>query len=365
MRSAFVASGGGIKAYAFHLGALRALEESGFRRQLATDYDESKRAPELIDTYIGSSAGACIAAACVFFETLDEAEGVIGLGKTGTPRFSRRTLFHPNAGSLRPFKSSGLFYAAGVEKYFRARATTNDFTKMAPNFFVCATQLNSSRKVVFGPRDSAVNGTYDRFIAYYNDVPVSQAIAASVSVPGVFQPYKITNKKSGEVFEYIDGEIRETLSTHVARDSGVDLVIVSNVWMPYHYDPEFGSVSRMGMSTVVTQTITQIIEQKVDRLRNEFDRCGEALSAVRQFGKDEKLPDARVEALIHRMSEILRYRSMDEIWISPDRYDSAFNLAPAWTFDANILRFAKDVGYRQAQKALAAWHKRREKSNNR
>src|SRR4051812_45238284 len=77
---AFVASCGGLKAYAFHTGVLRALAENGFRRRLAW----MPRVPAQprtdgsieITTYIGSSAGACIAAACAFFASLDDTEGV-------------------------------------------------------------------------------------------------------------------------------------------------------------------------------------------------------------------------------------------------------------------------------------------------
>ena len=48
-----------------------------------------------------------------------------------------------------------------------------------------------------------------------------------MSVPGLFRPYGIANPRSGEIFEYVDGEVRETLSMHVARDTGAELVIVS------------------------------------------------------------------------------------------------------------------------------------------
>ena len=38
--------------------------------------------------------------------------------------------------------------------------------------------------------------------------------------------YVIEHPEVGTKYEYIDGEVRETLSVHVARDQGVDLVIV-------------------------------------------------------------------------------------------------------------------------------------------
>jgi len=48
----------------------------------------------------------------------------------------------------------------------------------------------------------------------------------------------------------------------------------------------------------------------------------------------------------------LKYRNMDEIYVGPDRYDSKFNLAPSWSFDRSILRFAYQTGYERAMRAL-------------
>jgi predicted acylesterase/phospholipase RssA len=354
-----VASGGGLKAYAFHAGVLRALEENGFRRRLAwmPRLPAQQRADGSIEitTYIGSSAGACIAAACAFFASMDDTEGVIGLRPTKVPRFGYGALFRPHAGWYNLRERAGLFSADGVEAYFRERATCNDFRLIGPEIYICATQLNGSRKVVFGPRDSSVNGQYDRFIAYYNDVPISQAVAASVSVPGLYRPFPIRNQRSGETFEYIDGEVRETLSVHVARDKQVPLVVVSNVWMPYHYDPKIGSVSAMGVPMILTQTITQMVEQKVDRLRNEYDRYGEAVELVREFGRAEGLADDLVERLIKAISATLRYFPMDEIYIVPDRHDSEFTLMPSWSFKRQHLELALSRGYQRAIRAIAAW----------
>ena len=353
-----------MKAYAFHIGVMRALEEHGFYRVLAKEAERKGPKPAggiPIGVYIGSSAGACAAAACIFFESLDEAEGVIGLRKTNTPRFSRRVLYRPNLRLL--LDRAGLCDASGVERYFRDRATNNDFRQIDPEVFICATQLNGSRKVIFGPRDSAIDGVYNKFIAYYNNVPISKAVAASVSVPGIFRPYALINPHSQERFEYTDGEVRETLSVHIARDNEVDLVVVSNVWMPYHYDPTLGTVSNLGIGHILGQTVTQIIEQKVDRFRNEFDRYAAAFETIRQFGKKEGLAQLQIDRLLAEVSEVLRYREMDEIFVCPDRYDTRFNLAPKWSFNPKHLRFARDTGYERAQLAISKWHQRHEEKS--
>ena len=364
MKCAFVASGGGLKGYAFHLGVLRALEERGFRRVRAGERPLDAPAPDIpIASYIGSSAGACVAAACVFFESLDDAEGVIGLRPTRVPRFGRSVLFRPRLGGLRPF--TGVFYADAIERYFRDRAAGhNDFRTLGPEMYICATQLNGSRKVVFGPRDSAVGGRYNPYIAYYDDVPISSAIAASVSVPGFYQPYRIQTANR-EPFEYIDGEVRETLSVHVARDTDVDLVIVSNAWMPYHYERSRGSIAKLGIGHIIRQSLTQIVEQKIDRFRNEVDRHRAAIDAIRDFGREHRLPPAQVDALVERIAGILRYRAMDQIYISPLRNDAEFNLLPSWSYSRKVLRAALDVGYSRAHRALDRWQRRDESLSER
>ena len=50
----------------------------------------------------------------------------------------------------------------------------------------------------------------------------------------------------GTPIYYIDGEIRDTLSTHVAIDAGADLVIASHTHQPYHFQKEIGSLTEHG-----------------------------------------------------------------------------------------------------------------------
>jgi predicted acylesterase/phospholipase RssA len=352
-KCALVLSGGGIKAFAFHMGVVRALEETGFRRKLAREPRVTPNDLNVISTFIGSSAGACFAAACVTAERYQDMLCFVGLAPGPFPPLGYLRLFRP-ALSL-----SGLFYASGLEKYMRERLPSNDFRDMGPEMYVVATQLNGARKVVFGPKDSSRDGRYDPYIAYYNDVPVSKAIAASASVPGLFAPYRIENRRSKELIEYTDGEVRETLSVHVARDNDVDLVIVSNMWMPYHYDHKIGSISRRGFSAVLNQTVTQMIEQKIDRFRNEADRYRIMVQIVKEFSDQHGISAPDVEALVDKVSTAMRFRAMEEIYIAPDKYDTEFTLLNSWTFDKGILRAAYEYGYKRGRVSTDAWLKAR------
>jgi len=357
VKCAFVASGGGLRAFAFHVGVVRALEEHGFRRKLANEPRDAESGERTISSYIGSSAGACFSIAAAFYDSLDQAEHVIGLRPGKGPQLGRSTLFRPSGNWLRGgHKVAGIFSASGVARFMETLCgDRNDFRSLGPEIYVCATQLNGPRKVVFGPRDSAVADQYDPFIAYYNDVSISNAVAASVSVPVMFAPYKIRNSRSGEIFEYIDGEVRETLSVHVARDTDVELAIVSNTWMPYYYKKGIGSVSEHGLFAVLNQAVSQAIEQKVDRFRYETDRYRETIDAIREFGKWEGLRQDQIDNLVGQVCLTLNYREIEEIYIAPDPYDDDFGLIPSFTFDPEKLRRAMNTGYQRAQLALSTW----------
>src|SRR5690606_41974258 len=63
------------------------------------------------------------------------------------------------------------------------------------------------------------NPSHDNTSVYYTGTNVSYAAAASMSVPPFYCPYPIKNLLTKGIDYYIDGEIRETLSTHVDRKS--------------------------------------------------------------------------------------------------------------------------------------------------
>ena len=159
-------------------------------------------------------------------------------------------------------KINGLFTAKGIERYLRKHVLTdNNFSSLGAEHFIVSTQLNHSRKVIFG---NFKERKKDKNIYYANFVKISDAVAASISIPPVFSPYKILNEK-GEDYYFFDGEIRDTLSTHVAAGHGADLVISSYSWQPYHYTNRHGSLHNFGIPVIVNQAIYQIVEQKIQK----------------------------------------------------------------------------------------------------
>jgi len=110
---------------------------------------------------------------------------------------------------------NGLFTTKNMERYIRTQVfPENNFNKLIPKLYIVATQLNHSRKVIFGPFDET---TKTKSLLRANFSKVSDAVAASAALPGVFAPYGIKTPKGIEMY-FFDGEIRDTLSTHVAAD---------------------------------------------------------------------------------------------------------------------------------------------------
>ena len=368
-RVALVAGGGAVKAYAFHVGVLRGLEQDGFFFRSGLRWSPRKAPPHVreIDTYVGSSAGACAVAAIAGGNRVEDLRAGLMGTHPKVPTFGYRTLFVPVAPNplayvrrlarrwrmdgLRPshlLNMGGLLTTAGVEKYFRRHVLpTNRFADLAPDLFLTATQVNNARKVVFGPVDSmAQGGGYDPSCAYYDNVLISHALAAAVAVPPVFAPYAIVSPSSGKRFHYYDGEVREPLSAHVARDAGADFVIASSIWSPYSYDDQVGSLADMGMAVIAEQAIHQAIEQKVDqdrKLGRRFDRLLELIAA---HGQRHHLPDEAIGELREQVCELLGHRPLQSLYISPDRADYEVFMHSPFSFDRQTVDGCIDAGHR-------------------
>ncbi|MEN9724140.1 MAG: hypothetical protein RJB38_2126, partial [Pseudomonadota bacterium] len=277
---AFVCSGGATKAGAFHIGVALALQEQGFRFVGGLQPREGGAGglhrPMEIGTYVGSSAGSIICSYLASGYSLDNIfNSFTGRVPTDATDWSPKVLpqlTYPTMFRLRPglareqfsqlmqmgrlfnqllqgnwdsllqmnwLKVQGIFSTSGLEEFLRDEVLpSNRFHDYLADLFIVATQLNHSRKVVFG-KYSYQPPPHDLTCQYDNDASVAQACAASASLPFVYAPYPIENK-NGKVIHYIDGEIRDTLSTHVAIDAGCDLIFASHTHQPYHFNKEIG-----------------------------------------------------------------------------------------------------------------------------
>ena len=373
-RVAFVAGGGGVKSYCYHLGVLRAMEEAGFQFRSGLRWEvsaETKRRE--ITTYVGSSAGSCIVCCLASGHPVEEMrQALFGTAKT-VPLFGYRTLFVPVAprpgrylrrlgrrwelGSLKPHhlvELSGFLTTRGVERYFRKHVlATNRFGDLAAELFLVATQVNTSRKVVFGPVDSFdACCRYDPNCAYYDNIRVSDALAASVSVPPIFAPYTIVNPATGKKFHYYDGEVRDALSAHVARDAGADFTIASNIWSPYQYDEKIGNLGELGMSAVAEQAIHQSFEQKIDQDRQRTARYQRLLEMIEARDREQDVDRAETERFTAEVAAVLQHRPTRALHVAPSRSDHEFFFGGTFRFDRAFIDRCVDAGYRAFRRAV-------------
>lgn len=389
---ALVLSGGGIKAAAFHIGVCLALREKGFRfaggsrERVEQDFPEDSMT---FKTYVGSSAGSVIS---TFLASGFDVDAVInaftrgaGLGPIS------RSAHHPQPANLRPlkysdifalnlgaghpsrllgglfkkkpvisggievllkrgFKVNGIFSTRNLEKYLRQHVLEeNTFQSLGVKLYIVATQLNHSRKVIFGP---FAETTKDKRIKYANYATVSEAVAASASLPPLFTPYGITNRMGKEIF-FFDGEIRDTLSTHVAADHGCDLVIASYSIQPYHYNEEMGSLHEYGMPMISNQALYQVVQQKIDRHIEHQKEVRSLVNTVNGYLKQTDIADHHREKLMQILLEKTQHRpEVDYIYIHPSPNDYEMFFADHFSLSPRILAGIVRTGFRSAMAAL-------------
>jgi predicted acylesterase/phospholipase RssA len=255
---------------------------------------------------------------------------------------------------LKPFMSiSGLFSTEGLRKYLEANVTlTNRFEDFAADLFVVATQLDHSRKVIFG-KYNYPNPEHDSTAVYYTGSPVSDAVAASMSVPPFYTPYPILNNITGQIDYYIDGEIRETLSTHVAEDNNCDYIISSWTHTPYHYHDEVGSLVNYGLPSIALQSIYLMIQKKIISHRARRATADDIINTVSDYLKIEKFSAKHKREILNILSTKLNHKpNIKLIDIYPDHSDYKLFFANAFSLNPKVSSHAVKAGYRKTMEVF-------------
>ena len=373
---ALVLSGGVVKAAAWHIGVTLALEELGFTL-LSNKSDTSLRRSLEVGTYVGSSAGAMIGIFLACGYTPQEIiNGAFGLTKGNMKKLTyldmfylhkrkykpkKKELYHPLEEFpafiktvLNPFLSfPGLFSTEGVRKYLLDILQVDTFEEFVPDLFVVGTQLDHSQKTIFS-RYNYPNPSHDSTAVYQTGVKVSEAAAASMSVPPFYAPYPITNPTSKEINYYIDGEIRETLSTHVAEDNGCDIIISSWTHTPYHYHDEVGSLINYGLPSIAIQSIYLLIQKKIVASRAKRATGMDILNTVSEYMKQEKFSNAHrrdILAILERKLNINPNVKLIDIY--PDHHDYKLFFANSFSLSPKVASHAVKAGYKRAMQILS------------
>ena len=204
-KTALVLASGGLTGVAYEVGALRAL-----------DHILTNRSVNDFDIYVGTSAGAVVAASLANGMPPIMLAGLLAGTVPGFRRLSRMSLYRPNVGeaaqrlrgapglvrealtdfwrfrdrmplmetvyALAPLLPSGLFTNEGVVDYvvetFATAGLSDDFRDVPRELHIIAADIETDQRVDFS-------------IGTTPNVPISRAIAASTCIPLLFRPVEI------------------------------------------------------------------------------------------------------------------------------------------------------------------------------
>jgi NTE family protein len=289
-KAALVLGGGGFTGGVYEIGALRALDLLSVNRTV-----------NQFDVYVGTSAGAFVAAAVANGVTPEEMMRVI-VQQVPTPFPDARvsSLLSPNyreflskgiklplrvvslvrtlvrdlgeisavdlAIGLAEALPSGLYSGEGIERYVRTILSdpdrSDDFRLLAYELYLAATDLDTCERIVFGAEG-------------WDDVPISKAVSASSALPMLYKPVKVKDR------ELIDGGILSTTNLDIAVEAGAKFIVVVNPLVPYVNDFEqriptlAGSrarrVSDMGFPQIGYQSFKLLAYQRLHELARRWE----------------------------------------------------------------------------------------------
>lgn len=317
-KGALVLSGGVVKAAAWHLGVALALEELGF----VLKNNHSEESDLDISTYVGSSAGSLISLLfAAGYGPLDIIEANVDRKNAKLPPITYKDILSLKSPLKKPPKSkfydplesfpfflksllkpinrfTGFFTTQGLHNYVRKNILQGmNFEDFKADLFIVASQLDHSQKSIFGKYNLPSN-TFDPTAKYVTGISVPDALASSTAVPPFYSPYPIKNPETGKVEYYFDGEIRDTLSTHVAIDNKCDYIISSWTHTPYHYHDEIGSLVNYGLPAICVQAIYQMVEKKIQSHRARRRQAKDLIDTLNIFFKENKFDESLRKSLL-------------------------------------------------------------------
>jgi predicted acylesterase/phospholipase RssA len=384
----FVASGGAAKAACFHMGVALALQRKGFefRTGLATHAPPATGTGREIEVLVGSSAGAFACAMISSGHPLDEIyHSFLGHRNAHFPSLSYGQMLYPNlmdtalrffsrlpkSLALRGYKSlesllQGLFCSNGfystekLESYLRRSIVPcNNFKDLSPELYIVTTLLDNPGRLILGPRDlnklRPDTYFYDGETEYDTGVEISHAAAASMSLPPIFKPYQLQTQK-GPLYCF-DGEIRKTLSTHIAKDAGCDLIFASYTHQPYRYREEIGSLADYGIPSILVQALYQLIESRIQGAHDLHLLKQRVFEETHNFFEKKGLSPQLQEEFNHHLMTKLDYNpNVDYIYIHPTEHEENLFFSDHFNLSSESMEAIAENGFRSAIRALKDYH---------
>ena len=367
---AFVCSGGVVKAAAFHIGVATALDFLGFnfkggvkgKGSVGQNYDPSRT----IGTYVGSSAGCLITMFLAQGGKISDLQSIYKKSKDYStkrtplkywemifPRIRNRKYTLGKKSEwfdlLKLRSLSTPFSTDGIIRYFQEHVILSEnFSDLVADLFVVTTDVNSSRKVIFSKFKTPKS---PRFSEYRNDVNISDACAASLSLPPLYHPFRMV--LDGQERDLYDGEIKEPLNVHVATDMDCDLIICSHTHMPVKYPSRRGSLVDKGIMALSLQAIYQMIERKIQVARGTRAREKKLIDTVKKFFKEKELPDNMRDLLVEELEARMSYKShIDYIYIHPRPSDVEMFNMPHFSLNEKTMERIVRKGYIATYKTM-------------
>lgn len=171
-----IALGGGAAKGFAHIGVIKMLEANGITPMVVSG------------TSAGSLVGALYASGMSPYEMQTKA---VELDES---RIRDISLF-----------SGGLIKGQALQNYVNAQLQNKNFQQLRKPFIAVATRLDNGDRVLFSRGN------------------VGQAVRASCSIPGVFEPVKIKD------VSYVDGGVVSPVPVDAARQLGADIVIAVDI----------------------------------------------------------------------------------------------------------------------------------------
>lgn len=232
-RLALALGGGAARGFA-HVGALEALEEAGIHPDM------------VVGTSAGSVVGAIYASGVRGKALRDAAQGLDQNAITDW---------------LVPFFNRGLLRGSALERFINQQVGNKPIQAMPIPLGIVATDLQSGQGVLFRSGNTG------------------QAVRASSSVPGVFEPTRIENH------DYVDGGLVAPVPVNYARQMGADIVVAIDI------SSQPAGAPTNGQLQILLQTFT-IMGQNISKfeLKNADVLVRPALAGVSSadFGNREK-----------------------------------------------------------------------------
>jgi hypothetical protein len=243
---------------------------------------------------------------------------------------------------------SGLFSTEGLNQYMQKHVIlSQQFEDYAADMFVVATQLDHSRKVIFS-KYNYPSPIHDTTAEYFTDVMITESVAASMSVPPFYAPFPVKNPRTNQTDYYIDGEIRETLSNHVAVDNKCDFVISSWTHTPYHYHDEVGSLINYGLPAICMQAIYLMIQRKIVASRGQKILAKDIIDTVSDYMNGNNFSKKDKDKLINILERKLNYNpNIKFIDIYPDHSNYKLFFTNSFSLDPQKAKYIMTSGYRR------------------